>query len=124
MPANHAIKRQQIEQTDHRFRSLYQVGHRLGVKRMDHPDERDRKSQPGGRLTETSLQSLCEQCAPDYTKQRQRCQYVNREVERVVAPEIGAAYSVVDRQRQTDQRARDLHRRKHRSPGRPELPDR
>ena len=92
--ADRAIECRQVTQRHQRLGPLRDVVDRLGVERMDRPDERDGECRRVRRLG-----------AARDAEQRQGAQHVNRDVDEVVAGDFAAAERVVHREREVHGRA-------------------
>jgi len=93
---------------------------------MQRPERAHGQGQSGGSRAKALRQHGQPQRAPNERKQDPSRQHVNREVDRVVAENLGSADPVVERKREIEERpAADAGRirRSQRSPERPELPN-
>ena len=102
--AYEAIEREQIEQPHERLGALHDVGHPLGLQRMQRPQGRHRERDGHRGLAETPAKRRLGQRAPHQPKQRQAGERVDDDVCRVIAAHVEAAGGKVERQGQVQNR--------------------
>jgi hypothetical protein len=92
-----AIERQQIEQSHQRLNPLDDVGHGLGLQRMERPQQCGRQRQGRCITPKTSDKGGTRQRPADDPEHRQTSEDMNKQVGRMIAPDIGPAQRIVDR---------------------------
>ena len=113
------VEGQQIEEPHQRLRPLDDIGHRLGLQRMEGPEERGREGgQVGGRAGQPN------QGPPEDPEEDEPGEDVDREVDDVVADDIGAADRVVGGEREVEDRPARHGGVGRRKEGRRPMPDR
>ena len=95
--ADKAVERQKIEKPHQRLHPLDDVRDRLGLQRVEHPDQCDAEGEGGRGLAEPRRENWQGQRPPHDPEQRERGEEMDGEVERVISPR-GAAQAVVERE--------------------------
>ena len=117
--ADDAVQRQQVEQPHQRLAALDHVRHALGLQWVNGPDQGGDKREPIGLRPGCRSIGYTRQRPAHHSEQGQRRQEMERQIERMIAPDVQLADRVVDGQREIDDRPPSAEHLAER----PELPD-
>ena len=101
---NGRVERPETEQPHHRLASLDDVGHRLGLQRVQAPDERHGQRQRRRCRSKTFPEAGQQERSANDSKKAESGQQVNRQIREVIMESVQAAGRIVDRQRKVHHR--------------------